>query len=257
MRRLWSRQLSDRAKGADGDNTRECSWRSMRAPDGQSDKASVHGVLDADKTSLDRSAVARLHHWAVDRPDIEYAVRVCSKSTSSPRVNNWQRRKRVARCVKGCPDTGFMLEWQTAPSRLIVQSDSDCAGDTSMRESVSAGNIRYGQHLLCTWSKDQIVIATSSAEAELYAACMAAQQAMGTENMARELGVHLDAMELQVDANEAVGIIGRQGMVKSRHLDLSYLWLQPGVRGKRVNLMKVTWQISGRRRWRRIGSIDT
>ena len=59
----------------------------------------------------------------------------------------------------------------------------------------------------------------SSGEAELYAACMAAQQAMGTESMAPELGVHLDAMELQVDANAATGIISRQGFGKWRHLD--------------------------------------
>ena len=50
---------------------------------------------------------------------------------------------------------------------------------------MSAGNVRYGQHLLRSWSKDQTVIAMSTGEAELYAACMAAQQAMGTENMAR------------------------------------------------------------------------
>ena len=49
----------------------------------------------------------------------------------------------------------------------------------------------------------------SSGEAELYAACMAAEHAMGTESMAREWGVHLIAVELQVDANAAIGIIGR------------------------------------------------
>ena len=65
---------------------------------------------------------------------------------------------------------------------------------------MSAGNTRCGQHLLRSWSKDQTVIAMSSGEAELYAACMAAQQAMGTENIAREFGAHLDAMELQVAA---------------------------------------------------------
>ena len=47
----------------------------------------------------------------------------------------------------------------------------------------------------------------SSGEAELCAVCMA-----------REFGVHLDARELQVDANAAIGIIGRQGLVKLRHL---------------------------------------
>ena len=118
-----------------------------------------------------------------------------------------------------------MFEWQTAPRRLVVQSECDWAGDKSTRMSVSAGNIRYGQHLLRSWSKDQTVIAMSSGEAELIAACMATQHAMGRESIARELGVHLDAMELQVDANAAIGIIVRQGLGKLRHLDLSYLFL--------------------------------
>ena len=155
--------------------------------------------------------------------------------------------------------------WRTAPSRLIVQSDGDWAGDKSTRKSVSAGNIRSSQHLLRSWSKDQTVIAMSSGKAELYAACMAGsasrrhgtasgcqcghwnhwqagigkQHAMGTENMARELGVHLDAMELQVGANAAIGIIGSQGLGTLKHLGLSNLWLQSAVRGKQVNLKNV------------------
>ena len=79
----------------------------------------------------------------------------------------------------------------------------------------------------------------SSGEEELYAACMAAQQAMGVESVAREQGVNLDAMGLQVAANAATGIIGRQGRDKVRHLDLSYLWLQAAVLGKEVVLRKV------------------
>ena len=72
------------------------------------------------------------------------------------------------------------------------------------------------------WAVDQSTIALSSGEAELYGACMAAHQAVGMESMAREQGVNFDAMELQVDANAAVGIIGRQRPGKVRHLDLSY-----------------------------------
>ena len=75
---------------------------------------------------------------------------------------------------------------------------------------MSAGNIRYGQHPLRSWSHDQKVIALSSGEEQLYAARMATQQAMETESMARELGVRLDTMELQVNADAAMGIIGRQ-----------------------------------------------
>ena len=61
-------------------STRECSWESMRASYSQSEKALVRDVLNADKTSLYRSAVARLSCWAVDRPDMQHAVRICSKS---------------------------------------------------------------------------------------------------------------------------------------------------------------------------------
>ena len=63
----------------------------MRAPESQSAKASMHDALDADKTRSYRSTVARLNYWAVDRLDIQYAVRVCSKSMSSPRVSDWHR----------------------------------------------------------------------------------------------------------------------------------------------------------------------
>ena len=123
--------------------------------------------------------------------------------------------------------------------KLTVQSDSDWAGERKTRKSVSSGNIRFGHHLLRSWSKDQSVIALSSGEAELYVTCMAAQQAMGIESMAREQGVDLEAIFLQMNANAAIGIIGRQGLGKVRHLHLSYFWLQDAVRSKQVVLRKV------------------
>ena len=186
-------------------------------------KASMRDVLDADKTSLYRSAGHTV------RCESMLHVHVQPKSQMTGRG-----LKRAAKYLKGCPDTGIMFEVQTAPGRLTVQSDSDWAGDKSTRKSVSAGNIRYGQHLFRSWSKDHTVMAM-----ELHAACVAAQEALGTEIMARELGVRLDAMELQAGANAAIGTIGRQGWGKLRHLDLSNLWLQSVVRGKHVNLKKV------------------
>ena len=116
----------------------------------QSEKESTHHVLDADKTSQYRSTVARLNCWVADKPDIQYAVRECA----------W-----------------IMFEWQTAARQLTMQSDGDWAGDKITMKSVSAGTIRCGRYLLRSWSKDQTVITMN-------AACMAAQQAMGTENLA-------------------------------------------------------------------------
>ena len=126
--------------------------------------------MGEEKARVYRSTVARLNYWAVDRPDIQHAVRVCSKAAAKPTAD----------------DFAEVFAWQKAPMKLTVQSDSDWAGERKTRGSVSSGNIRFGHHLLRSWSKDQSVIALSSGEAELYAACMAAQQAMGIESMARE-----------------------------------------------------------------------
>ena len=73
--------------------------------------ASLHDELDADTASLCRSAQARLRYSAVDRPDIQHAVRVHSKSLTGPGVNDWHTLQRVARYVKRCPDTGILFSW--------------------------------------------------------------------------------------------------------------------------------------------------
>ena len=49
-----------------------------------------------------------------------------------------------------------------------MQVDSDWAGCEQTRRSTSGGWIIVGQHPLQTWSSTQSVVATSSAEAELY-----------------------------------------------------------------------------------------
>ena len=61
-----------------------------------------------------------------------------------------------------------------------MQSDSGSAGHVSTAKSPSAANGRFGQHVICTWSKDQIVIMMGSGEAEMYAACMAIKQDVST-----------------------------------------------------------------------------
>ena len=39
-----------------------------------------------------------------DRPDIQHAVRVCSKSAANPTTHDWLKLKRIGRNVTGCPE---------------------------------------------------------------------------------------------------------------------------------------------------------
>ena len=131
------------------------------------------------------------------------SIDVCAMKVSRRKAAALRKSKARQHSVKN--DTQLERRLDAILVEVIAGRNRSCA-----RKSVSAGNIRYGQRLHRRWSKDQTVIPMSSGEAELYAACMAAQQATGTENMARELGVHLDAMELKVEANAAIGIINKQ-----------------------------------------------
>ena len=102
--------------------------------------------LGEEKARVYRSTVARLNHWAVDRPDLQHAVRVCSKAAAKPTADDRLKLKLIGRYVKGSPNGGIMFAWQKAPIKLTVQSDSDLAGERKTRKSVSSGNIRFGQH---------------------------------------------------------------------------------------------------------------
>ena len=110
-------------------------------------------------------------------------------------------------------------------SRVTANSDSDWAGDRRTRKSTSGGVIRIGHHYIKSWSKNQSTIALSSAEAELYAIIKTASESLGVMSILWDWDVRMEG-DLMADASAALGIIGRTGLGKLRHIDTSYLWLQ-------------------------------
>ena len=68
-------------------------------------------------------------------------------------------------------------------------TDSDWAGCVKTARSTSGGIITMGDHLLKTYSRQQRVVALSSAEAELYAMVAASAETMAIMAYARDLGM--------------------------------------------------------------------
>ena len=96
----------------------------------------------------------------------------------------------------------------------------------------------FGSHAVKSWSKDQSVIALSSGQAELYAANLGGIQALGMKSFLCDVGVKMD-VKILIDAKAALGIIGRQGLGKVRHIEVQDLWLQEKVQSKVVTVEKV------------------
>ena len=59
-----------------------------------------------------RAAAARLNYLALDRPDILFASKECSRRMSAPRNGDWTAIKRVDRYLLGKPRLVWKFKWQ-------------------------------------------------------------------------------------------------------------------------------------------------
>ena len=87
--------------------------------------------------------------------------------------------------------------------------------------------ILHGKHLIKAWTKKQIIVATSPAEAELYAGNRAATESMAVQDLGRAVPIRL-----HIDSSAALSIISRTGLGKAKHLEVQHLWLHEAVRNK-------------------------
>ena len=79
--------------------------------------------------------------------------------------------------------------------------------------------------MIKTYSRQQKVIALSSAEAELYAMVAASAESLAIIAYAEDLGTRMGG-EVYVDSSAALGISQRCGIGKVRHLRTQGLWVQ-------------------------------
>ena len=133
-------------------------------------------ALDKEASTRFRAVAARCNYLSHDRPDLRVAtMRACS-AMARPTEADWEKLKRIARYLLSVPRVSLLYKWQGPGAKINCYSDSDWAGDRISRRSVSGGAVYHGCHLLKTWAKQQCVVATSSAEAELYASSKASSE---------------------------------------------------------------------------------
>ena len=94
-----------------------------------------------------------------------------------------------------------------------------------------------GGHLIRSYAKTQAVQALSSAEAELYACVRASCEGLGLQSLFKDFGIHVEA-RIFADASAALGIIGRRGLGKMRHIDTQHLWVQRASAQRRLKYQK-------------------
>ena len=100
-----------------------------------------------------------------------------------------------------------------------------------------------GQHLIKAWSATQASIALSSGEAEYYGVVRGTGIALGIKALYNDIGLVLP-IRVWTDSTAALGIGGRQGLGKLRHLECHSLWVQQRLRRKEFRLLKVDGEVN-------------
>nr|GEU35945.1 putative ribonuclease H-like domain-containing protein [Tanacetum cinerariifolium] len=136
----------------------------LKAPDGED--VDVH---------IYRSMIDSLMYLTSSKPDIMFAVCACARFQVTPKLSHLHVVKRIFRYLKGKPNLGLWYH-KDYPFNLVAYSDSDYAGASLDRKSTIGGCQFLGCRLISWQCKKQIVVATSSTEAEYVAAASCCAQ---------------------------------------------------------------------------------
>ena len=180
----------------------------------------------------------KLNYLAMDRPELQWSVRRCAKSMSSPTAEDMEKLKRIGRYLKGKPRIRNVMLFKQDKKEIKIKTDSDWAGKEDNRKSISGGTMYVCGQWVQSWSKDQTKVARSSGEAELYACNLGASNGFGLQTIMKELGWHYE-VRIQVDANAIIGTLHRRGLGKLRHVEVEELWLQQEISKNKISISKV------------------
>ncbi len=215
-----------------------------KASDMPGSKATGKSIRDAldelpvVEAKLFQQAAGLLNYIAIDRPDIQYSVKVILTDMSKPLVISMLRVKRCVRYLKGKPSVAWVFAYQTMPKAVLYETDSDWAECEITRKSTSSVYGFFGKHLLETCVASQSVVALSSGEAEFYAIGRGAASAIMMRQFFEVVGIEVKA-QVNSDSSAARGIATRIGSGRVRHLHIRDLWVQERIREGELHLGKV------------------
>ena len=145
--------------------------------------------------------------------------------------------KRLVRFLFGRKRLVFRYPGQRV-GMLECYSDTDWACCPKTRKSTSGGCLMLGSHLRKTWSSTQPSISLSSSEAEYYGVVRAAGTAIGQQTLMEDMGINV-GVRVWTDSSAAMGLCGRSGLGRLRHVQTHTLWVQERVRTGAIQLRKV------------------
>ncbi|GJV02349.1 putative ribonuclease H-like domain-containing protein [Tanacetum coccineum] len=188
---------------------------------------------------LYRSMIGSLMYLTASRPDIMYAVCVCSRFQVTPKISHLNAVKRIFKYLKGKPNLGLWYP-RESPLHLEAFSDSDYGGSNLDRKSTTGGCQFLGQRLISWQCKKQTIVATSTTEAEYVAAANCCGQVLWVQNQLLDYGFNFMNTKIHIDNESTICIVKNPVYhSKTKHIEIRHHFIRDCYEKKLISVEKI------------------
>ncbi|KAI3712652.1 hypothetical protein L1987_71214 [Smallanthus sonchifolius] len=186
---------------------------------------------DLDGESVDqhlyRSMIGSLMYLTASRPDIMFAVLLCTRFQANPKLSHLSAVKRILRYLKYKPKLGLWFP-KNDLFNLVAYSDSDYGGCNLDRKSTSGG-CQFLSNCLVSWQcKKQ-----STSEAEYIVAALCCFQVRWIHQQMLDYGITLHEIPILCD-NTTI-----PQHSKTKHIEIKHHFNRDCVLKKHIQIVEV------------------
>ncbi|GJV46711.1 hypothetical protein Tco_1431247 [Tanacetum coccineum] len=183
--------------------------------------------------------IGSLMYLTASRPDIMYAVCVCSRFQVTPKTSHLNAVKRIFKYLKGKPNLGLWYP-RDSPLDLEAFSDSDYGGSNLDRKSTTGGCQFLGQRLISWQCKKQTIVATSTTEAEYVAAANCCGQVLWVQNQLLDYGFNFMNTKIHIDNESTICIVKNPVYhSKTKHIEIRHHFIRDCYEKKLIQVQKI------------------
>ncbi|KAI3815830.1 hypothetical protein L1987_15513 [Smallanthus sonchifolius] len=188
---------------------------------------------------LYRAMIGSLMYLTASRPDIMFAVCICSRFQAKPKESQLIDVKRIFRYLKGKQRLGL---WYPHGSNFDFNAytDSDFGGCCLDRKSTTGGCQFLGNRLVSWQCKKQTRVSILTCEAEYIAAASCCSQILWIQQQLRDYGLNFTGTPMLIDNNSTMSITNNPVKhSKTKHIEIRYHFIRDCVEKRLIELVKV------------------
>ncbi|KAI3745001.1 hypothetical protein L1987_58101 [Smallanthus sonchifolius] len=188
---------------------------------------------------LYRAMIGSLMYLTASRPDIMFAVCICSRFQAKPKESHLIAVKRIFRYLKGKQRLGL---WYPHGSNFDFNTytDSDFGGCCLDRKSTTGGCQFLGNRLVSWQCKKQTTVSISTCEAEYIATASCSSHILWIQQQLRDYGLNFTGTPMFIDNNATMSIKNNPVKhSKTKHIEIRYHFIRDCAEKRLIELVKV------------------